>query len=411
MNPYLLFVLAVLVIDWLFSLIVEMLNLKHSNASIPAELSDLYDAEKYQKSQNYLRDNTILKEVKAAIMLAITLAFILLGGFAWLHMFAVSLTESLILQGLIFFGIMIGASLVLGLPFDLFDTFVLEERYGFNKQTPKTFILDILKGLLLGVLIGTPILSLMLWFFSSVSYAWLWVWASITVISLFIQFIAPVVIMPMFNKFTPLEEGDLKQEIGKYAAKQKYTIKGIFSIDGSKRSTKANAYFTGFGKTKRIALYDTLIEKLAIKEIVAVLAHEVGHCKLGHIKKSIVLSIPLSLLNFYLLSIFLTKAQLYAAFQIEGTPIYAGFVFFGIIYAPIQMIIGLGINALSRKHEFQADAYAVKTTGKAEHLINALKKLTTDSLGSLNPHPLKVFMDYSHPPLLKRIRAMKKVKG
>jgi STE24 endopeptidase len=314
----------------------------------------------------------------------------------------------MIVKGLVFGGILIVLSQLVGIPFSIYHTFVLEERYGFNKTTPKTFVIDILKGLLLTVLLGAPVFALILWIFSSVSLAWLWAWGALAIIGLFIQFIAPVVILPLFNKFTPLEEGELRSKIENFAVAQKFKLSGVFKIDGSKRSTKSNAYFTGFGKTKRIALFDTLIEKHTVGELVAVLAHEIGHCKRGHIKKGMVISLASSLLMFFILSLFITQQGLYTAFGIEGTPLYAGFIFFGFLYTPISMILGIAGSILSRKHEFEADAFAAETTGQPTALIDALKKLSVDNLSNLTPHPLKVFLEYSHPPVLERIKVLRK---
>jgi STE24 endopeptidase len=407
MNGYLIFILALLVFNWLLSLIVETLNVRNVSTEIPSEFKGVYDDEKYAQSQRYLKDNTRFGQVQAAIMLPITIAFILLGGFSWVHQVASSASDTMILQGLTFGGILILLSQLIGLPFSIYHTFVLEERYGFNKTTPKTFVLDILKGWLLTVLLGAPVFALVLWIFSSVSHAWLWAWGSLSVIQLFILFIAPVVILPLFNKFTPLEEGELRSSIEEFAGNQDYTLSGIFKIDGSRRSTKSNAYFTGFGKTKRIALFDTLIENHTVKELVGVLAHEIGHCKLGHIKKSIVISLASSLLMFFILSLFISKQGLYAAFGIDSTPIYAGLIFFGFLYAPISMILGLLGNILSRKHEYEADAFAAETTKTPSDLIDALKKLSVDNLSNLTPHPLKVFLEYSHPPVLERIKTLR----
>ena len=298
-------------------------------------------------------------------------------------------------------------SQIVGLPFSIYSTFFIEEKYGFNKTTAKTFVADIFKGLLLAVLLGAPIFALVLWIFSVVANAWLWAWGALSVIQIFIMFIAPVVIFPLFNKFTPLEEGELRTSIENYAAEQNYTLSGIFKIDGSKRSTKSNAFFTGFGKTKRIALFDTLIDNHSTEELVGVLAHEIGHCQRGHVKKGIVISMASTLLMFFILSLFITKQGLYAAFGIEGTPLYAGLVFFGFLYAPISMILGLLGNLLSRKHEFEADAYAAETTQAPGKMISALKKLSVDNLSNLTPHPLKVFLEYSHPPVLERIKALR----
>lgn len=408
MNPYLLFIVGLLVADWLFSLIVEVLNLKHFSTSVPKELADVYDAEKYKKSQKYLRENTVFGEVKSVINLIIILAFILLGGFAWVVGLAENFSNSLYLQAMYFLVVMIVLSTFVGLPFSIYATFVIEEKYGFNKTTPKTFVLDLIKGLVLSLLIGVPIFLGITWFFASVNLAWLWAWGALAVFQIFMLYISPVVILPIFNKFTPLVEGELRSAIQKYAEKQKYTIQGIFTIDGSKRSTKANAYFTGFGKTKRIALFDTLIEKQTIKEIVSVLAHEVGHCKRGHITKRIIYSFASSLMMFLILSYFIGKQGLYEAFGLASMPLYAGIVFFFFIYSPISMVISIFGNVLSRKHEYEADAFAAKSTGSGKEMISALKKLSVDNLSNLTPHPLKVIMEYSHPPVLARIKALRK---
>lgn len=409
MNGYLIFILALLVFNWLLSLIVETLNVRNVSTEIPDEFKGIYDGEKYAKSQRYLKDNTRFGQVQAGMMLPLTIAFILLGGFRWINGIALAASDQMIVQGLVFGGILILLSQLIGLPFSIYDTFVLEEKYGFNKTTPKTFVLDTLKGLLLTVLLGAPVFALVLWIFSTVPHAWLWAWVALSVIQLFILFIAPVVILPLFNKFTPLEDGELKTKIEDFAAAQKYKLSGIFKIDGSRRSTKSNAYFTGFGKTKRIALFDTLIEKHTVPELIGVLAHEIGHCKRGHIKKSIVISLASSLLMFFILSLFISKQGLYAAFGIEGTPLYAGLIFFGFLYAPISMLLGIGNSILSRKHEFEADAFAAETTKEPVALIDALKKLSVDNLSNLTPHPLKVFLQYSHPPVLERIKALRNI--
>lgn len=408
MNAYLIFILALLVFNWLLNLIVETLNVRNVFTEIPDEFKGIYDAEKYAKSQRYLRDHTRFGQIQAGVMLPVTIAFILLGGFRWVNEIALAASNHMIVQGLVFGGILIVLSQLVGIPFSIYDTFVLEEKYGFNKTTPKTFVIDLLKGLLLIALLGAPVFALILWIFSAVPHAWLWAWGALAVIGLFIQFIAPVVILPLFNKFTPLEDGELRSKIEAFAAAQKFKLSGVFKIDGSKRSTKSNAYFTGFGKTKRIALFDTLIEKHTVPELVGVLAHEIGHCKRGHIKKGIVISLASSLLMFFILSLFISKQGLYAAFGIEGTPLYAGFIFFGFLYAPISMILGIAGSILSRKHEFEADAFAAETTGQPVALIDALKKLSVDNLSNLTPHPLKVFLQYSHPPVLERIMALRK---
>ncbi len=410
MNGYLIFILALLVFNELLSLIVETLNIRNLSTKIPKEFKGIYDDEKYAKSQRYLKDNTRFEKIQAGITLPLTIAFILIGGFSWINDIAQSTSDHMILQGLVFGGILFIAGQIIDIPFGLYKTFVIEEKYGFNKTTPKTFVLDNIKGFGLTILLGAPIFALVLWIFSSVTNAWLWAWGSLTIIQLILLFISPVVILPLFNKFTPLEKGDLHSKIEEFADAQKYKVSGVFKIDGSKRSTKSNAYFTGFGKTKRIALFDTLIDNHSTAELVGVLAHEIGHCKLGHIKKSIFISLASSLMMFFILSLFISKPGLHAAFGIEGAPLYAGFIFFSFLYAPISMILGLISNILSRKHEFEADAFAAETTKNPCEMINALKKLSVDNLSNLTPHPLKVFLEYSHPPVLDRIKALKKLK-
>ncbi len=407
MNGYLIFILSLLIFNGLLSLVVEMFNLRNLSTEIPEEFRGIYDEEKYAKSQRYLKDTTRLEQIQAAIMLPLTITFILLGGFSWINNIAHSISEYMIVQGLAFGGILILLSQIISLPFGVYSTFVIEEKYGFNKTTIKTFVVDLLKGLLLAALLGAPIFALVLWIFSAVANAWLWAWGALSAIQLFILFIAPIAILPLFNKFTPLEDGDLRVAIEKFAAAQKYTLSGIFKIDGSKRSTKSNAFFTGFGKTKRIALFDTLIDNHSTAELVGVLAHEIGHCKRGHVKQGIVISLASSLLMFIILSLFITKGGLYAAFGIEGTPLYAGFIFFGFLYTPISMMLGLLGHILSRKHEFEADAFAAETTQAPGEMIAALKKLSVDNLSNLTPHRLKVFLEYSHPPVLERIKALR----
>ncbi|MEI6892698.1 MAG: M48 family metallopeptidase, partial [Pontiella sp.] len=402
MNGYLIFILILLIFSWLLSLIVETLNVRNVSTHIPDEFHGIYDDEKYAQSQRYLKETTRFDQIQSVIMLPLTIAFILLGGFRVLNNVATATAEHMIVQGLVFGGLLILISQLVSLPFSLYSTFVIEEKYGFNKTTAKTFFVDLLKGLLLTILLGAPIFALVLWIFSSVANAWLWAWGALSLIQLLVMFIAPVAILPLFNAFTPLEDGELRSAIEDYAAAQKYTLSGIFKIDGSKRSTKSNAFFTGFGKTKRIALFDTLIENHTTEELVGVLAHEIGHCKRGHIKKGIIIAMATTLLMFFILSLFITQSGLYQAFGIEDTPLYAGLIFFGFLYAPISMILALLGNLLSRKHEFEADAFAAETTQAPDIMINALKKLSVDNLSNLTPHPLKVFLEYSHPPVLER---------
>jgi STE24 endopeptidase len=273
---------------------------------------------------------------------------------------------------------------------------------------------DLVKGLLLTTLIGGPVFAGLVWFFSRAGdLAWLYSWAGITAVQFLLIYIAPVFIMPLFNKFVPLDDGELKASISSYAEKEGFSLRGIFTMDGSKRSTKSNAYFTGFGRWRRIVLFDTLIEKHSVAELVSVLAHEVGHYKLKHIQKMLAVAVLSTGLMFFILSLFITRPGLYAAFGLEmaaidgRTPVYAGLILFGFLYAPISLLLGLVQNRLSRKHEYEADAFAATTYGRPDAMIEALKKLSVDNLSNLTPHPLKVFLEYSHPPVLERIRAIR----
>jgi STE24 endopeptidase len=418
-NPYLIFVLGLMIFSYLLDVIVETLNVKHIRADIPEEYVGLYDTDKYAKSQEYLKTNTRFDLLSSSMMLPISIAFILLGGFPWVDGIARGAGFGLIGTGLLFTLILMGLQMALNLPFSYYSTFVIEERFGFNKTSKATFVLDFVKGLVLSSALLAALLAIILWFFDTAGgNAWWICWIIMTAFVGVLTFLAPVVILPLFNKFEPLEDGELKTAVQAYAEGQGYKIKGIFQVDGSKRSTKANAYFTGFGATRRIALFDTLINNHTIPELVNVLAHEIGHCKLKHIKKMMIVQIGTFGLMFYLLSIFMHKPGMYAAFQMDYTslvggsaPIYAGLIFFQFLFAPINLFLGIILNKVSRKHEFEADAYAVTTTGDSESMIQALKKLTVDTLGNLYPHPLKVFLEYSHPPMLERIKAMRGIKS
>ena len=312
-----------------------------------------------------------------------------------------------ILTGLIFSAILMFGTQIIGLPFSIYRTFVIEEKFGFNKTTPKTFTIDLLKGWLISILIGFPLLALILWFFEKTGdIAWLVIWMAVTVFQFIMMYLAPVLIMPLFNKFTPLEDGELKETIEKYAKEQNFKMKGVFTMDGSKRSSKSNAFFTGFGNTRKIALFDTLIAKHSVGELLTILAHEVGHYKLGHIPKRLISSILSLGLMLFILSFFINNRGLFDAFGMEHLSIYASLVLFSFLYSPISMIIGILSNISSRKHEFQADRYAAETTKDPDNMILSLKNLSVNNLSNLTPHPLKVFLEYSHPPVLSRIRAL-----
>jgi STE24 endopeptidase len=410
MNSYLIAILLILIIRYLLDLVSDWLNVRHVSTEVPAEFKGYYDAEKYRKSQNYLKENTGFGIFVDTIQTVVTIAFVIFGGFNLVDRIAISLGQGTIITGLIFAGILIFASKILSLPFSIYNTFVIEEKYGFNKTTPQTYLLDIIKSLILTALLGGVVFAAVLWFFEKTGdLAWIYCWVVITLFQIFFMFIAPVVIMPIFNKFVPLEEGELRTAIENYAKEQNFKMKGIFKMDGSKRSSKSNAFFTGFGRSRRIVLFDTLIERHSVNELVSILAHEMGHYKKKHIIRAIVRSIIVMGLTLFLLSLFIENERLFAAFKMEHLSVYASLFFFGFLYTPIAMLIGIGENIISRKNEYEADAFAVKTYGDADAMINGLKKLSVDNLSNLTPHPLKVFLDYSHPPVLERINAIRRL--
>ena len=408
MNIYAVIILVTMLVSYFLGLVTNLLNLKHLSVELPAEFKGTYDEDAYRNSQLYTRVYTRFGFLTSTLSLMITLVFWFSGGFNFLDQIVRAWDLGRIGNGLVYIGILVILKSIISLPFSIYTTFVIEERFGFNKTTPKTFILDILKSIVLGILIGGPLLAGLLYFFNvSGSYAWIYAWVATTVFTLILQFIAPTWIMPLFNKFVPLEAGELKEAIVGYAEKAKFPLKEIFVMDGSKRSKKSNAFFTGFGKNKRIVLFDTLINNHTIGELVAVLAHEVGHYKKRHILKGMVISILHMGLVFYLLSVFLTHQGLFDAFYMNQMSVYAGLIFFSMLYTPIEMILSIFMQIFSRKNEFEADRFASETTAAPEDMITALKKLSRDNLSNLTPHPFYVFLNYSHPPVLKRIEAIR----
>ena len=410
MNIFAYIILAALLIDFILDIIIDILNLKALREELPSEFEGIYDAEIYRKSQEYTRVNTKFGFITGAFGLAVTLVFWFAGGFNYLDQIVRGWGWHPIWNGLAYVGILISFKTVISIPFNIYGTFVIEERFGFNKTTPKTFITDMMKGLALGVALGGPLFAGLLAFFQYAgSFAWLYCWIATTVFSLIVQFIAPTWIMPLFNKFTPIEDGELKDTILSYAEKVKFSLKGVFIMDGSRRSSKSNAFFTGFGKNKRIALFDTLISKHTTSELLAVLAHEIGHYKKKHIIQGMIIGIIHTGVMFFLLSLFISNKGLFDAFFMQDISIYAGFLFFGMLYAPIEMVLSVFMHVRSRKNEYQADRFAVETTGESLPMIDALKKLSKDNLSNLTPHPLNVFFNYSHPPVLQRIKAIRSI--
>lgn len=404
MNTWLFIVLSILILSFILELTVSVLNLSALEPTLPPDFEAVYSSKDYEKSQNYTMTTTRVGIIASVWSTLLTIFFLLLGGFNYVDIFARQFGYGDIVTGLIFTGSLALLSFLVNLPFSLYSTFVVEERFGFNKTTASTYVLDLIKGFFLSVILGGPLLALIFWFFLSTGiYAWIYCWIGVVAFTIIIQFVAPVLIMPLFNKFTPLEPGELQDKILNYSKEENFKLSGIFTMDGSKRSTKLNAFFTGFGRFRKIVFYDTLVEELTPDEIVAVLAHEMGHFKLKHIIKMMAISILQTGFMFFLLSLFLKYPAISEAFMMEQRSVYSSLVFFGFLYSPISLVISIAFNVLSRKHEFEADNYAAKTTGRADLLVTSLKKLSRANLSNLTPHPLHVFLHYSHPPLLQRI--------
>lgn len=400
-------IIAILVINFIVDKVLDSLNAKHFNDELPPELQDVYDDEEYKRSQKYKAINQRFSNITSAFSFVITLAFFFLDGFEFVDNIARSYSNNSIMIALLFFGIIMLASDIITTPFAYYKTFIIEEKFGFNKTTKKTFILDKIKGWVMMIILGGGILALIIWFFEATGKNfWLYAWALVTGFSVFMNMFYSRLIVPIFNKQTPLEDGELKTKISDYSRKVGFKLSKIFVIDGSKRSTKANAYFSGFGSEKRVTLYDTLINDLDDEEIVAVLAHEVGHYKKKHIIYNLLSSILLTGLTLYILSLLVSNPLLSSALGVEIQSFHVGLIAFTLLYSPISEVTGLVMNILSRKFEYQADNYA-KHTYAGEPLITSLKKLSKNSLSNLTPHPAYVFMHYSHPTLLQRIKNLR----
>lgn len=407
-NTIFFVLIGILLFDYLLDTFLNYLNGKYRNTPLPEDLNGIYDAEKLQKAIDYDKVNSKFETVSGTFSTILVLIMFFAGGFAVVDHWAGSVTDNMIWKGLLFFGILGLAADILQTPFSIYHTFVIEQKFGFNKTTPKTFILDKIKGLLLSIIIGGILMSLILWFYyKTTEFFWLYAWALVTFFMIFMAMFYSNVIVPLFNKQKPLEEGELKDAINNLAEKLGFKLNNIYTIDGSKRSTKANAYFTGLGAKKRIVLFDTLIKELSTSEIVAVLAHEIGHYKRKHTYKNIVISVFQTGLTLFILSLFIKEPALSLALGVDKSSFHIGVIAFGILYSPISTIMGLFLNVLSRKYEYEADAFAGKYAG-ANSLISALKTLSVSNLSNLNPHPLYVFFHYSHPTLLQRIQGLKK---
>ena len=409
MNIYFIIIIGIIIFEYVLSFIIRTLNIRSLNPNLPQEFSDTFDEDKYKKSQLYAKANSSFDGITSTYSLFLGLIFIFSGFYNTIDIYARSFEFNNILTGLSFFLILTLISDLLSMPFSLYRTFVIEEKFGFNKTTISTYFSDKAKQYLLMIIIGGPVLGAILYFFENTGeLGWLYVWLFITFFSIIMQPIFNNFIAPMFNKFTPLEDGPLKEKITEYLNKVNFPVKKLEVVDGSKRSAHSNAYFSGFGKSKRIALFDTLVDQLDDNEILAVIAHEVGHYKLKHIHSGIILSSIQTGIMFFILSFFIMNESLFSVFYMDNLSIYASLLFFSMLYSPISMITGIVFMIISRKNEFSADAYSSKTANLPESLISGLKKMSKENLSNLTPHWLNVFLNYSHPPVIDRINALRK---
>jgi len=408
MNVYGTIILLTILIEYGLSIIAEFLNLGALKGVLPKELASIYDPDDYRRSQDYTHVRTRFGMMVSTFTLLLTLVFWFSGGFNILDQLVRNWDFNPLFTGLLYIGILSFLRGLLSLPFALYSTFVIETRFGFNKTTPALFITDMVKGTLLSLLLGGPLLAALLVFFEFFgSSAWLYAWGLVTLFLLLVQFVAPTWIMPLFNKFEPLEAGELKDKIMSYACSVRFSLQNVFIIDGSKRSSKSNAFFTGFGKNKRIALYDTLIETHTVPELLAILAHEIGHYKKKHVIQGLILGTLQTGMMFFFLSVFISHAGLYDAFYILEPSVYTGILLFGMLFTPIEFVLSIFMNILSRNNEYEADQFAVQSVEGPENMVSALKKLAANNLSQLTPHPFYTFLNASHPPLIDRIRAIR----
>ncbi len=406
-QTYYLIIIFALVVEYLLSTVSSILDMGNIVEEVPADFQDVYDREKYARSQSYLRDRTRFGIFSSTFSLLLILVVIHTGLFGVLDQFVRVQTIQPILAGLLFFGIIFIIQDIISLPFSIYSTFVIEEKFEFNRTTPKTFVIDKLKGYALTVILGSAVIVPILFFFERFGPRGWWIaWALVTLFMIAVQPLFVHVIAPLFNKFTPLEEGELRTAIEEYSEKVKFPIGRIDVMDGSKRSGHSNAYFSGLGKSRRIALFDTLLEKHTTEEIISVVAHEVGHYKRKHIIKGTALGILETGVMLFIFNLIMKDAALFAVFGVSDISVYGGLVFFAMLYAPVSMITSLLTTAVSRKNEFEADTFSLETTKNPQALVNMLKGLAANNLAHLTPHPLKVFLSYSHPPVISRIAAV-----
>ncbi|MEO9476537.1 MAG: M48 family metallopeptidase [Cyclobacteriaceae bacterium] len=406
-QTILIILLAIITFDFALERTLSFLNNKSAKKPIPAELEGIYDEEKYKKSQEYNVVTSRFGMLSATFSFGLMFCALYFGWFGELDKWLRTFSPFEPVTNLLFFGAFFVISDIIGLPFSIYKTFVIEERFGFNKTTVKTFIIDKIKSYTLTIIIGGILLSVLIYLVMQMgSDFWIYFWVVVAVFVLFLNVFYTSVVVPLFNKLSPMEDGELKDSIQEYSDKVSFPLKNIFVIDGSKRSSKGNAFFSGLGKQKKVVLYDTLIENHTVEELTAVFAHEVGHFKKKHIILGTVISIGTIGFMLFLLSRMVFNSEVSYAMGGDISALHLNIMAFGILYSPVSTILGLIGNVISRKNEYEADNYAVTTYG-GEALISALKKLSTDHLSNLTPHPAYVFFHYSHPPLVQRVRAMK----
>ena len=402
-------IVVFLCLDFVLERILESLNSKHMSPVLPDSLKGIYDEKEYSRFQSYKRENGRLDSWSSGVGFVVMIVFLVAGGFGWYNSWVVSLTDSVVWQTILFVVGLSVVSSVLDIPFDYYATFRIEEKYGFNKTTRRVYWLDTVKELVLSLVLGGVLLALVVWFYTwAGTYFWLYAWGAVTLFSVFMAMFYSQLIVPLFNKQTPLQEGSLRDKIQAFAGKVGFKLDNIYVIDGSKRSTKANAYFTGLGPKKRVVLYDTLIDELTEEEIVAVLAHEIGHYKKRHTLRSMVVSVIQMGVLFWLFSLCVNNAALSEALGGDRAYFQLGLIAFAILYSPVNLILGVGMNVWSRSNEYEADAFAARYY-KGDYLVSGLKKISVKSLSNLTPHPLYEYIYYSHPSLLKRIDAIKRI--
>ena len=402
-------IVVFLCLDFVLERVLDSLNSKHMSPVLPDSLKGIYEEKEYSRFQSYKRENGRLDSWSSGVGFVVMIVFLVAGGFGWYNSWVVSLTDSVVWQTILFVVGLSVVSSVLDIPFDYYATFRIEEKYGFNKTTRRVYWLDTVKELFLSLVLGGVLLALVVWFYTwAGTYFWLYAWGAVTLFSVFMAMFYSQLIVPLFNKQTPLQEGSLRDKIQAFAGKVGFKLDNIYVIDGSKRSTKANAYFTGLGPKKRVVLYDTLIDELTEEEIVAVLAHEVGHYKKRHTLRSMVVSVIQMGVLFWLFSLCVNNVALSEALGGDRVYFQLGLIAFAILYSPVNLILGIGMNVWSRSNEYEADAFAARYY-EGDYLVSGLKKISVKSLSNLTPHPLYEYVYYSHPSLLKRIDAIKRI--